>query len=382
MKIEQVEVFILSDRNTGARMDASFVDGLAFVRLRTSDGIVGISEIFAVPPKVAQAVLDGPDSLFGAMLIDQEFTHPRDIWKKLYENRLFDNRRGWLIMCLGGVDVALWDIYGKKKGSPVWQLMREGNQPIDTPGNKAMPYCTVVSDQWDRESVLRQQLERVVALREAGYRAFKIEPIQQEAQTIIELTKLVRNELDVDDILCVDVVYSWNSVEEALKVIEEIAEYNIMFVETPFSIDRIDLYSQLTARSCIPIAAGEYTTTRWEFLHLMNEGGVSVLQPYMTTCGGLTEAARIVDIAQQASKLVCPGNWSTHVLGTATLHIAAGSPICPAYELAPTEIYGSILRKALEELAPPVVDGTVFVPNAPGIGFNLPDELEASFSVN
>ena len=50
MKIEQVEVFILSDRNTGARMDASFVDGLAFVRLRTSDGIVGISEIFAVPP--------------------------------------------------------------------------------------------------------------------------------------------------------------------------------------------------------------------------------------------------------------------------------------------------------------------------------------------
>jgi len=59
MKIEQVEVFILSDRNTGARMDASFVDGFAFVRLRTSDGIVGISEIFAVPPKVAQAVLDG-----------------------------------------------------------------------------------------------------------------------------------------------------------------------------------------------------------------------------------------------------------------------------------------------------------------------------------
>ena len=106
MKIEQVEVFILSDRNTGARMDASFVDGLAFVRLRTNDGIVGISEIFAVPPKVAQAVLDGPDSLFGAMLIGQEFTHPRDIWKKLYESRLFDSRRGWLIMCLGGVDVA------------------------------------------------------------------------------------------------------------------------------------------------------------------------------------------------------------------------------------------------------------------------------------
>ncbi len=64
-------------------------------------------------------------------------------------------------------------------------------------------------------------------------------------------------------------------------------------------------------------------------------------------------------MAQQRGALVCPGNWSTHVLGTATLHLAAYSPITPVYETAPSEVYSSPLRKALRELAPPVKDGVV-----------------------
>ena len=133
----------------------------------------------------------------------------------------------------------------------------------------------------------------------------------------------------------------------------------------------MDAYAQLTARTSVPIAAGEHAVTRWEFLQLMDQGGVSVAQPYMTTCGGLTEAKRIVDLAQPRGALVCPGNWSTHVLGTATLHLAAYSPITPFYECAPSEVYSSPLRKALQECAPPVVDGAVAWPEAPGIETRL-----------
>lgn len=85
-------------------------------------------------------------------------------------------------------------------------------------------------------------------------------------------------------------------------------------------------------------------------------------------------------MAQQRGALVCPGNWSTHVLGAATLHLAACSPITPVYETAPAEVYASPLRKALQELAPPVVNGAVAWSQAPGIGIDLPDELVVHFA--
>ena len=82
---------------------------------------------------------------------------------------------------------------------------------------------------------------------------------------------------------------------------------------------------------------------------MMDRGGVQVCQPYMTTCGGLTEAKRIVELAQARGALVCPGNWSTQVLGAATVHLAAYSPITPVIEFSPSQIYWSPLRKAIQD---------------------------------
>jgi L-alanine-DL-glutamate epimerase-like enolase superfamily enzyme len=180
MEITSTEIFILGDPES----DGSRVDGLAFVRIHTDEGLSGLSEIFAVPPGVAQAVLDGPDSLFGRLLLGEDPIHPERLWTKLYNSMLHGNRRGWVIICLGAVDVALWDIYGKALGRPVWQLLggveRSNHQIVsDQQRRQAVPYCTIISDTWDRESVLRQQVERVVELRELGYRAFKIEPMRQ-----------------------------------------------------------------------------------------------------------------------------------------------------------------------------------------------------------
>jgi L-alanine-DL-glutamate epimerase-like enolase superfamily enzyme len=385
MKITRTEIFVLGDRESPTDLDESRVDGLAFVRIHTDEGITGLSEIFAVPPAVTQAVLDGPESLFGRLLLGEDPIHPERLWTRLYNSMLHGNRRGWVIICLGAVDVALWDIYGKALGRPVWQLLggaeRANHQIVgDRQRLGATPYCTIISDAWDRESVLRQQVDRVVRLHDLGYRAFKVEPMRQNRKTIVELTRLTREAVGPDAILAVDVGYLWNDVGEALRTIEEAAQYDLLFFETPFPVDAIEAYARLTSQTAVPIAVGEHTVTRFEFRQLMDQGGVSVAQPYMTTCGGLTEAKRIVTMAQQRGALVCPGNWSTHVLGAATLHLAAYSPITPVYETAPSEVYASPLRKALQELAPPVVDGMVTWPQAPGIGIELPEELVTHFA--
>jgi L-alanine-DL-glutamate epimerase-like enolase superfamily enzyme len=161
--------------------------------------------------------------------------------------------------------------------------------------------------------------------------------------------------------------------------VENLRNMTIFFLETPFPVDSIEAYGKLTSRSPVRIAAGEHSVTRWEFLDLMKRGGVQVVQPYMTTCGGLTEAKRIVELAQTRGVLVCPGNWSTQVLGAATVHLAAVSSVTPLIEFAPSQLYPSALRRAIQEIGFPIKNGAVAFPTQPGIGAQLPDELVAKF---
>jgi L-alanine-DL-glutamate epimerase-like enolase superfamily enzyme len=175
--------------------------------------------------------------------------------------------------------------------------------------------------------------------------------------------------------LAVDVGYLWNDAGMALEVAARLAELAVFFLETPFPLDALEAYARLSAATPLRIAAGEHTVTRWEFLDLMDRGGIEVVQPYMTTVGGISEAKRVVDLAQGRGVLVCPGGWSTAVLAAATMHLAAYSPITPFFEFVPAEVYWSPLRKALQEIGLPVVDGAIALPDRPGIGIELPADL-------
>jgi L-alanine-DL-glutamate epimerase-like enolase superfamily enzyme len=391
MKITRTEVFALGDPVPSEPVDER-IDELAFLRIHTDGGISGLAEIFSVPAGVARAVLDGPDSFFGRWLIGEDPIPPERLRARLYNGMLHGNRRGWAVICIGAVEVALWDITGKALGRPVYELLGGAERSLyqthsEAQGREVVPYGTVVASDWTseggwtRDSVIRQELEKAAQLRELGYRAVKIEPMRLPPEAVVELTRRAREELGPECVLCVDVGYLWNDVGVAATVAERLAEYDVFFLETPFPVDAIEAYARLAARSPVRIAAGEHTVTRWEFLDLMDRGGILVAQPYMTTCGGISEARRIVELAQPRGVLVCPGNWGTDVLGAATVHLAAFSPISPIIESAPAQIYWSPLRKAIQEVGLPVVNGAIGLPTAPGIGVDLPDDLIAHFRV-
>jgi L-alanine-DL-glutamate epimerase-like enolase superfamily enzyme len=93
----------------------------------------------------------------------------------------------------------------------------------------------------------------------------------------------------------------------------------------------------------------------------------------------LTEAKRIVELARARGSLVCPGNWSSQILGAATVHLAAYSPITPYIEFAPAELFASPLRRFLQESGFPVRAGSIAIPQAPGIGYVLDDQQISQF---
>jgi L-alanine-DL-glutamate epimerase-like enolase superfamily enzyme len=386
VKITRTEVIVLGDPPPSEPVDHR-IDALAFLRVHTDEGIRGLSEVFAVPPGVAKAVLDGPDSFFGRLLVGEDPIAPERLWTCLYNSMLHGNRRGWAIMCLGAVDVALWDIFGKSLGRPVYQLLGGSERSRDQIWSEAqrtevVPCCTIWCKDFDRPNLLAQQIAKVETLRDLGYRAVKVEPAYSAPETVVELARLARETMGPDRMVAVDVAYLWNDAALALRVANQLAALDVFFLETPFPVDSLAAYAYLTARSPIRIAAGEHTTTRWEFLDLMDRGGVTVVQPYMTTVGGLTEAKRVVELAQPRGVLVCPGNWGTQVLGAASAHLAAYSPITPYVEYGAAQVFWSPLRKAIQEVALPVVDGAVPLPTSPGLGVDLPDDLIAHFRLD
>jgi L-alanine-DL-glutamate epimerase-like enolase superfamily enzyme len=76
---------------------------------------------------------------------------------------------------------------------------------------------------------------------------------------------------------------------------------------------------------------------------------------------------------------VCPGNWSTQILGAASVHLAAYSPITPFIEFAPAEVFESPLRRELQSAGFPVINGKINIPTKPGIGYEIPDDVLAAF---
>lgn len=386
MKITSTEVFVLGDPVPSERVDHR-IDALAFLRIHTDEGISGLSEIFAVPPGVARAVLEGPDSLFGRQLVGEDPIAPERLWTKLYNSMLHGNRRGWAIICIGAVDVALWDLYGKALGRPTYQLLGGSERSRDqiwseSQRREVVPYCTIWCRDFDPVNILKQQIAKVETLRDLGFRAVKIEPAYSAPDTIVEMARLAREAMGPDGTVCVDVAYLWNDAMLALRVADRLAEHDVFFLETPFPVDSLDAYARLAAKARVRIAAGEHTTTRWEFLDLMDRGGVQVVQPYMTTVGGLTEAKRVVELAQPRGVLVCPGNWGTQVLGAASVHLAAVSPITPFVEYGAAQVFWSPLRKAIQEVSLPVIAGAIALPTAPGLGVDLPEDLIRHFRLD
>ena len=80
--------------------------------------------------------------------------------------------------------------------------------------------------------------------------------------------------------------------------------------------------------------------------------------------------------------MVCPGNWSSQILGTASVHLAAYSPITPWIEFAPAEVFESPLRKELQAAGLPVIDGRINFPSTPGIGYHLPEAIIDKFRID
>ena len=172
-------------------------------------------------------------------------------------------------------------------------------------------------------------------------------------------------------LLMLDVQYAFQDADACLKAIRDWVDFDLYFLETPLPSDDLDGYARLAKEQPIPIAAGEWLTTRFEFVELIERGKVRVLQPDIGRVGGLTEAKRVCDLGASRGLRIVPHLWKTGISIAAATHLAVATPHCPLIEYLPTDLCESSLRKQLVGGVPEMENGRIAPPERPGLGIEL-----------
>ncbi len=235
------------------------------------------------------------------VLLDQDPTPIQDLWDKMYRVTLAFGRKGLAIMALSGVDLALYDLWGKAEKKPVAELLGGTvGQPIPT-------YVTA----WDE-----------ISPDEADqYQAFKLHvgenPEEDLFETTVRQVSKARAVIGHDRPLMIDAWMKWD-VELTLKIAKEIQVHRLDWIEEPISPDDLEGYAVLRDQCPVPIAGGEHEFTAIGFAPLIEQKLHQILQPDVCWCGGMTELIKIYQMAKRAGLRVCPHRgaevWGLHAL--------------------------------------------------------------------
>ncbi len=192
-----------------------------------------------------------------------------------------------------------------------------------------------------------------------------------------EVVGEVRRTVGSDFVLMVDVQYAFPDADTCLKAIRPWADFNLFFLETPLPADDLAGYTRVAEEQPIPIAAGEWLATRFEFLDLMDRGKVRVVQPDVGRVGGITEAKRVCDLAGERNLTIVPHLRKSGISIAAAALLSATTPHCAFIEFFPSELCESSLRRELVKDELKMENGLLALPSKPGLGVTLDgDALE------
>jgi L-alanine-DL-glutamate epimerase-like enolase superfamily enzyme len=261
----------------------------------------------------------------------------------------------------------LWDIRGKVEVKPIYELLGGGQR--DT----IRAYASYLFGETP-EGTAKLARDAV----DLGLTAVKFgwEPFGKDPAVDIAHLEAAREVLGDGRDLMADAGHAWDW-KTALERARLFERFNLGWLEEPLSQDDRKGYQQLCGSSRVPIAAGEGDVTVWDFEDLI-ERGLHVVQPDVAICGGLTVCKKVSAMAEAAGRRCVPHCFSTGINLTASLHWMSSSRNGDLVEycLRPSPL----MRKLVKNL-PPLENGRVAVPQGPGLGIELDEEIVANYRV-
>src|SRR2546421_810740 len=371
MKITDVRITGLS----GGTVDGGWPQGNkpeedlnTLVEVLTDEGLIGIGSCMTSKSLVSAGV-----QLLRPHLIGERPDEPARVTEKLRQSTFWQGRGGAVEHAISGIDIALWDLFGKITAQPVSRLLG-GNYRT-----RIKPYGSIL---FDEPGPLRQTLQATVA---RGFKAIKLgwRPFgRRDRKTDELLVRTARETVGPGVELMVDAGGSdafWpHGYKWALRTAQMLAAYDVAWFEEALPPDDLAGFAELRRHSPVPIATGEVLTRRQSFWPFLQNHAVDIIQPDCTKCGGLTEAWRIGWMAYEHNIQMVPHGWNTAIGLAADLHLTASLPIARYVEfLTPSPYMDKLVTKPIK----PDAEGFLHLPEGPGLGIELDRDALREFAM-
>ena len=334
-----------------------------FVKVSTDEGLYGWGEgsLHGAIESVETAIHE-----LGAALVGQDPSGVERHWQAMYHAWRW--RGGPTLMtALGALDIALWDLEGKRLGVPVYRL-------LGGPYRTSLP---VYSSHWLAGAATTQQAEAGAQQAiQRGFNAFKWSPFDPDALRANEARAIAH----AADLMAAARQGAGPEAEIFVECAERLSPRTALLAaramlpsrpgwfEEPIPFENAQAMAQLQRDLPVPIATGERLLSRWEVRPLLDAAGCRVLQPDVMHAGGLTEVKRMAALADTGYISVAPHNPGGPICNLAAMHLAAAIPNFLILEEMETE---RALRDEVCTQPVRYAAGHFELPTGPGLGTDL-----------
>ncbi len=324
-----------------------------FVRVEDQDGVVGWGEVWANFPstgaehraRLVNEVLSPAISGFSA-------SQPAEVFETLTQGSsvlaLQSGEPGPFAQAIAGIDLAVWDLYARRRSMALWKLLG-GNQ------SQIRVYASGINP--------TGSLQMAEAALSRGHRALKLKigfDLAADRANLASLRQLIG-----DGMLAADANQAW-STEQALEVAPHLGEFGLAWLEEPIRADRPwQEWQRLREGAGLPLAAGENIASRAGFEQALSDDVLRVVQPDIAKWGGLSICSGIARDILRSGKIFCPHYLGGGIGLLASAHLLAG---VGGDGLLEVDSNDNPLRDRFCGAVADIRDGMVTLTDNPGLG--------------
>ena len=343
------------------------------VKVKTDEGITGIGEAYhgagvhqiVVDERITRTLV-GKDPLN----VDRCF---RDMMRGQSASGYY---QGAVMSAISGIEMALWDIKGQAFGAPIWQML----------GGKFRDRVRVYNDCHAGDDETPEAYARkAVEVEARGFDAIKfdIDPLPSQRdeynrgirndhiQYYVDVVTAMREALKPDTDLAIDAHWAY-TVVDILKVAQAFEDLNLLWLEDPIPAENIEAMQRVKNSTRTPICTGENFYTRHGFRELIHSQAADIVSPDIAKAGGLLESKRIAEMADMYYMPLAPHNICGPIGTYAMMHVCAAVPNFLALEFhhLDDQFWSDLIVEG-----PMIVDGHIEVPEKPGLGVTLNEDV-------
>lgn len=359
------------------------VEGIKYnwtlVKVYTDEGLTGIGEATNWP---GSPIVFETTRHVGEILKGEDATRIDYLWTKIYRDLNWLGQAGPLLSAISAIDIALWDIAGKRAGLPVYEML----------GGAYRKVIDLYANYWflGGDATPAGYARDAKAMQAKGFTACKMDPFAhtnygygsdlsenlsltaQQKDLAIERLLAVQETVGSGFPIAVETHAMLNgptAVEMAGRIKD--AKINCMWYEEPAGPEFPDAIAEIRRQISLPVCVGERLHSRFMCRPILERHAADVLMPDIVRCGGISEMRKIANLCECYNVPVAPHNPNGPISTIASAHVMATIPNFFMQEFMVTDVpwRDKILDKPL-----PVRQGSFHLGNEPGLGFDLVEE--------